>query len=267
MKILKSHLIAVLALLIAVGSLGVSIYQANSPITTVEAIRVLCEDGQDGVDGSQGQAGQDGAEGPQGETGQDGAEGPQGETGEQGEQGIQGATGPCGPQGEVGPQGPQGQIGPQGPSGSDGSSGPTGPQGPAGPAAAEASFTVQGGTLETQPTFDGAPKFYGSYIKNGELVYVRISVDFDNITSFGTGQYYVSLPFPSKYDITVRGGHIQRASNGRIYPITGFATAGSSTLTLWFTASSGQDEPFDYRSPFPLTVLDSFHLAGNYISN
>ena len=237
MKILKSHLIAVLALLIAVGSLGVSVYQANSPITTVEAIRVLCEDGQDGVDGSQGQAGQDGAEGPQGETG------------EQGEQGIQGETGPCGPQGEVGLQGPQGQIGPQGPSGSDGSSGPTGPQGPAGPAAAEASFTVEGGTLETQPTFDGAPKFYGSYIKNGELVYVRTSVDFDNITSFGTGQYYVSLPFPSKYDITIRGGHIQRVSNGRIYPITGFATAGSSTLTLWYTASSGPC--LLYTSPSP----------------
>lgn len=267
MKFIKSPLVTLVALALAAGSLGFSIYTANSTITTVDAIRIQCEDGQDGTPGAPGETGPQGEQGEQGETGLTGPCGPQGPIGPQG---PQGEIGPQGIQGDVGPQGPQGDVGPQGPAGSDGARGSTGaqgPQGPAGPAAAEMSFTVQGGSSGTQPTFDGAPKFFGSYIKNGALVYVRISVDFDNITSFGTGQYYVTLPFESKYDITIRGGHIQRQSNGRTYPITGFAQAGSSTLTLWYTANSGQDEPFDHTNPYTLTTTDSFHLAGTYIAN
>lgn len=73
---------------------------------------------------------------------------------------------------------------------------------------------VLGGTVGgTQPTFSSNPLFFGSSVRNGDLVYFRINVDFDNITGFGTGQYFVSLPYPSKYDVTVRGGHLERFSN------------------------------------------------------
>ena len=295
MKFIKSPIVTLLALLLAAGSLGFSLYTASSTITTVDAIRIQCEDGQDGAPGPQGETGSQGeqgeqgdrgptgpcgVQGPQGPQGEVGPQGPQGEVGPQGPSGLDGLRGATGPQGPQGIQGPQGlpglpgvqgipgPAGPQGPSGSDGSRGPTGPQGPAGPAASESSFTVSGGTIAgTQPTFSSDPMFYGSYIKNGSLVYVRITVDFDNITNFGTGQYFVSLPFPSKYDVTIRGGHLERVSNNRNYPITGFARAGSSTLTLWYTAGTGQDEEFDHNSPYALQTADSFHLAGTYIAD
>jgi hypothetical protein len=53
----------------------------------------------------------------------------------------------------------------------------------------ENSFTVNGGTLGTQPTFDGAPLFSGTYVINGPMVHFQIQVDMDNILTFGNGQY------------------------------------------------------------------------------
>jgi hypothetical protein len=107
--------------------------------------------------------------------------------------------------------------------------------------------------------------FYGSYILQGELVNFRINVEFDNITSFGTGQYFVELPFQSKYGMMFRGGCLHRASNGNQYQISGHVLPGSDTLTLWYTGSNGHDELFDYNSPYTLQVADSFHVAGTYI--
>jgi hypothetical protein len=68
----------------------------------------------------------------------------------------------------------------------------------------ETSFTVNGGTLGTQPTFNGDPLFSGTYVINGPMVHFQIQVDMDNITNFGTGQYYVDLPFPAKYSYHFR---------------------------------------------------------------
>jgi hypothetical protein len=130
----------------------------------------------------------------------------------------------------------------------------------------DTSFTVQGGTIGgTQPTFNGAPLFSGSYVKTGDLVSFRIDVEFDNITSFGTGQYYVQLPFVAKYNTMMRDGCLHRASNGNQYAIQGHVSAGSNELALWFTAGSGQDEVFDHNSPYTLAIQDSFHIAGTYI--
>lgn len=130
---------------------------------------------------------------------------------------------------------------------------------------AETSYTVEGGTSGTQPTFTGAPMFDGSYILQGELVHFRVNVDFDNITSFGTGQYYVTLPFESKYGLMMRDGCLHRASNGNQYAISGHVLAGSDVLQLFYTGGNGHDEAFDYNSPYTLTINDSFHIAGVFI--
>jgi hypothetical protein len=47
-------------------------------------------------------------------------------------------------------------------------------------------------------TYTGTPTS-GFYIKIGNLVQIQITVDFDNVTNFGTGQYSLTLPFTSKY--------------------------------------------------------------------
>lgn len=133
-------------------------------------------------------------------------------------------------------------------------------------AVSETSFTVNGGTLGDQPTFNGAPLFSGTYVKTGPLVHFQIQVDMDNITNFGTGQYYVDLPFPSKYGYQVKQGCLHDISTGKQYAIGGHVYAGQSQLGLTFTNSSGQDEDFDHNSPVTLAIADNFHIAGTYIS-
>ena len=131
----------------------------------------------------------------------------------------------------------------------------------------ETSFTVNGGTLGDQPTFDGAPLFSGSYVKTGPMVHFQIQVDMDNILTFGTGQYYVDLPFPSKYGYQVRAGCLHDVSTGKQYAIGGHVYAGNSSLNLSFTNTNGQDEVFDFNSPVVLTSEDNFHVSGTYITD
>jgi hypothetical protein len=130
----------------------------------------------------------------------------------------------------------------------------------------ETSFTVAGGTTGTQPTFTGAPLFSGSYVKVGKLVHFQIQVDMDNITNFGTGQYYVDLPFTAKYGYQVKEGCLHDISTSNQYAIGGHVAAGADRLFLTYTNSNGQDSVFDHDSPVTLNVADNFHISGTYIT-
>jgi len=134
-------------------------------------------------------------------------------------------------------------------------------------ASGEVSFTVNGGTLGTQPTFDGAPLFSGTYVKTGPMVHFQIQVDMDNILTFGDGQYVIDLPFPAKYGYQFKEGCLHDISSGKQYAIGGHVYAGQSQIGLTFTNSAGQDEDFDHNSPVTLSTADNFHISGTYISN
>ena len=125
-------------------------------------------------------------------------------------------------------------------------------------------FTVVGGTLGTQPTFTGAPLFTGSYTKLGNLCHFQIDVDMDNITSFGTGQYYVNLPFPAEHNYLVSDGCLHDISASDQYAIMGHVVAGSNQLRLLSIASNGKHVPFEHNVPVTLAVADNFHVAGTY---
>jgi hypothetical protein len=114
--------------------------------------------------------------------------------------------------------------------------------------------------------FTGTPAI-GSYIKIGNFVQVQISVDFDNVSNFGTGQYSLTLPFPSKYHTDVYGGSIHDVVNQGVdhYSIKGHLSDGNSTFTIWNIKSSAADEPFDSNSPINLTTADLFHMSFSYI--
>jgi hypothetical protein len=132
----------------------------------------------------------------------------------------------------------------------------------------DTTFTVAGGTLGTQPTFTGAPLFTGSYVKTGPIVHFRIDVDMDNITSFGTGQYYLDLPFPAKYNYEFASGCLHDISATRDYSITGHIFAGESRMLLKSIDASGNSAyavPFTATAPITLTVEDNFHVSGEYI--
>jgi hypothetical protein len=116
--------------------------------------------GEQGIQGPQGDVGANGATGPQGQVGAVGATGPQGDQGPAGNDGAVGATGIQGDQGPQGIQGLQGEVGAvgatgpqgdQGPAGNDGAVGATGqgdqgPQGIQGPQGEQGEQGVQGET-------------------------------------------------------------------------------------------------------------------------
>lgn len=114
--------------------------------------------------------------------------------------------------------------------------------------------------------FTGTPTT-GSYIKIGNLVTVQIDVNFDNVTNFGTGQYSLTLPFPSLYHTDVYGGSIHKITNQGIdhYSIKGHLIDLSSTFTIWAVASNAADEPFNRQAPVNLDTDDKFHMSFFYI--
>lgn len=114
-------------------------------------------------------------------------------------------------------------------------------------------------------TYTGAPAS-GSYIKLGNVVILQIDVDFANVTNFGTGQYSLTLPLPSKYHTDVYGGSIHNIG-GEIdhWSIKGHLSPSSSNMTIWYVSGSAQDQPFDHNSPFVLSTTDKFHMSFTYI--
>lgn len=130
----------------------------------------------------------------------------------------------------------------------------------------DTAYTVVGGTLGTQPTFNGAPLFTASFVRVGDLVHFRATVNMTNITSFGTGQYYMTLPFNAKYEEYIRGGHLHDASTNKFYSIAAQVTAGSNQIKLFSTASNGDEVAFTSSVPINLATADDFHVSGSYIA-
>jgi hypothetical protein len=128
-------------------------------------------------------------------------------------------------------------------------------------------WVVEGGTIgdgAVSPTFNGAPMFSGGYNRSDSLCHFHIDVDMDNITNFGSGQYYVKLPFPSKNNYVLSDGGLHDISTGDEYQILGHVNAESDILTLLSIASNGKHVPFTKSVPVNLAIADNFHIAGMY---
>lgn len=125
-------------------------------------------------------------------------------------------------------------------------------------------YQPDGGTDGTQPTFSG-PAITGTYNRFGNMVHFSLIVDFTNITSFGTGQYYMSLPYPARVAYDFRDGCLHQS--GGQYHISGHVNAGATQLILSSSdkvASGVQDVPFTSTFPTTLTTTGRFHIAGTY---
>jgi hypothetical protein len=128
------------------------------------------------------------------------------------------------------------------------------------------SYQPAGGTDGTQPVFDPAD-ITGTFNRIGNLIYFSIEVDFTGVTSFGTGQYYLTLPYVSRSELKFADGCLHDASTGREYQIRAGVLAGENVIKLSTTDRQGNriyDTPFTYNDPITLTTADRFHIAGTY---
>ena len=127
-------------------------------------------------------------------------------------------------------------------------------------------YQPSGGTSGTQPTWTGNP-ITGSFNRFGNMVHFNIFVDFETITNFGTGRYFLTLPYPSLHEIKFADGCLHDPSTGREYQMRGSVLADSDVLQLSTTGISGQtvfDADFTSTAPVTLTTEDYFHIAGTY---
>lgn len=111
-------------------------------------------------------------------------------------------------------------------------------------------------------TYTGTPTI-ASYILFGTLCHFRIRVNCTTVTNFGTGQYFLTLPFPPQDDYVFRDGGIH-ANTGSHYALMADAEQGELAMSLWHPGPGGQDAITDHNSPHTLTVQDYFYVSGTY---
>jgi hypothetical protein len=125
-------------------------------------------------------------------------------------------------------------------------------------------YIVEGGTIGgTPPVFD-PDDIIGTFNRIGNLVHFTINVDFDNVTDFGTGQYYLTLPYPVSQDYVFSSGHLEDFSSDKFYLIVGQVDEDSDVMKLNYLGSNGQMQAFDHNSPITLTTDDHFDISGTY---
>lgn len=125
-------------------------------------------------------------------------------------------------------------------------------------------FTPNGGGTGVVAT-EGA--FAGRYTLVGNLCYFAIIADLTKITNFGTGQYFLDLPFPTKNALLTRSGCLHDVSTGNQYHITGHAYPNTTRMDLFTTdgvANRHYDFAFKQGEPITLTTSDTFHIEGVY---
>jgi hypothetical protein len=124
-------------------------------------------------------------------------------------------------------------------------------------------YQPSGGTDGTQPTWTGNP-ITGSFNRFGNMVHFNIQVNFDTITSFGSGQYFVTLPYPARVRYTFANGHLTDTSSGKTYNLVGECQADSDVIELFAIGSNGQMDDFTFNSPANLDTTDNFDISGTY---
>ena len=255
--------------------------------------------GNIGYTGSQGVTG---ATGLLGYTGSQGTQGTQGNIGYTGSQGVTGATGPIGYTGSAGTNGTDGYTGSQGATGLIGYTGSTGSAGATGPIGYTGStgqgVTTGGSTGQVltkidstdynttwaTPTYEGewtgfTPTWTasssnpsignglieGRYKIVGKTVQVWMMMTAGSTTTFGSGEYKISLPVTGRSLSQVVLNLVMRDEGSRLYNSlahNGYTTSGSwttSEVTLFWDAGVVTN-----IAPFTWASGDFFIVSGTY---
>jgi hypothetical protein len=144
-------------------------------------------------------------------------------------------------------------------------------RGPTGPVASDAlewtTYTPAWTASTTNPDI-GNGTITGRYKAIGKTVFVSVKINMGATTTYGTGQWRVSLPvdaFSASSAIlpTVFLDNGNSWFQGTSYTEYGGAT--SYVVPVWNRGSTGS-VPADYLTPFTWDSTDSFSFAGSYES-
>ena len=106
----------------------------------------------------------------------------------------------------------------------------------------------------------------GSYTLVGKLCYFRVYVDFASCTNFGTGQYQITLPFPSVATMRQAGGSLHQVTGAALYHIAGI-TDNSISNTIHKLYYSGSTTDLAWKNTTPVggtSVTSHFDISGVY---
>jgi hypothetical protein len=115
-------------------------------------------------------------------------------------------------------------------------------------------------------TFTGTPAV-GQYSRVGKMITFNIKVNCTTVTNFGTGGYYLTLPFAPFSNFVFRNGGLHDTSANVHYSILGDSNSSSTSLELLYSKSQGshvEDSPFKQGSPLNLATADFFYISGTY---
>ena len=102
----------------------------------------------------------------------------------------------------------------------------------------------------------------GKYIQIGKAVFFEIILSMGTTTTFGTGNYRLSLPVTAAVTVIPAGTiYATDASAGAIY--NGFAALASSALMFGYTSAS-PSALLTPTSPFTWAQSDSWQVMGHY---
>ena len=99
-----------------------------------------------------------------------------------------------------------------------------------------------------------------------KICYFRVYVDFASCTNFGTGQYQITLPFPSIETMRQANGTLHQTSGNSLYHIAGITDiVSSNTIHKLFYSGSTTDLNWKFNTPVGATTITShFDISGVY---
>jgi len=99
-----------------------------------------------------------------------------------------------------------------------------------------------------------------------KICFFRVYVDFANCTNFGTGQYQITLPFPSVETMRQAGGTLHQVTGNSLYHIAGITdVANSTTIHKLYYSGGTTDLNWKFNTPVGGTTITShFDITGVY---
>lgn len=96
----------------------------------------------------------------------------------------------------------------------------------------------------------------------GKMITANATIQFTNVTNFGTGQIYINMPvgLPNRSHDLAAGGYL--VDGGTTYSIFGTLTATGNKMYLWHPTSNGGSDTMTYNKPAVLDTNSVVNITG-----